>query len=77
MDRVEPPLGKPAPPRSFYSRASFLPRRFRTVLVEPTDVEDLLPELLERRIGLKVRVDELEPISRDGPGAMHQFTVGR
>jgi hypothetical protein len=44
-------------------RTACAPRRHRVVLVQPAHVFDLLPELLERRVGVEVAVDERRPVA--------------
>src|SRR5207244_11724881 len=60
---VEPPL-RQAPGDALQSFVPLLPGRFGLAFVEAADVHDLLPELVERRLRLELRMHELGPLLR-------------
>jgi len=66
VDGVEVPLAEPARD-ALQHLAPLLPGGDRIVLVETADVDDLLPELVERGPGVEVGVHELGPL-RGRPG---------
>ena len=68
VDRVEPPLAQPLG-RGDDRAHPLAPRLRRIVRFEPADVDDLVPELVERRLGIEFRVDALGPARvRTGAG---------